>query len=139
MWDRFMTGLLKTGMPEACNRASRDATVLIGVHDAKRRLRPSGVQGPDRRDDSHRRLHERDEGGRRLCRRRALASELDRTVVRVKNGKPSVLNGPYAEVEEQLGGDYLIEAPDLDGAIVWAARCPGADTGAIEVRPIWAM
>jgi hypothetical protein len=46
---------------------------------------------------------------------------------------------PYAEVEEQLGGYYLIEAPDLDGAIVWAARCPGADTGAIEVRPIWAM
>ena len=33
----------------------------------------------------------------------------------------------------------LIEAPDLDGAIVWAARCPGAETGAIEVRPIWAM
>jgi hypothetical protein len=65
-----------------------------------------------------RRLYERDEGRRRLCRRRALASELDRTVVRVKNGKPSVLNGPYAEVEEQLGGYYLIEAPDLDGAIV---------------------
>ncbi len=61
------------------------------------------------------------------------------TVVRVKNGKPSVLNGPYAEVKEQLGGYYLIEAPDLDGAIAWAARCPGAETGAIEVRPIWAM
>ena len=61
------------------------------------------------------------------------------TVVRVKNGKTSVLNGPYAEIKEQLGGYFLIEAPDLDGAIAWAARCPGAATGAIEVRPIWAM
>jgi len=61
------------------------------------------------------------------------------TVVRAKNGKKSVLNGPYAEVKEQLGGYYMIEAPDLDGAIAWAARCPGAETGAIEVRPIWAM
>jgi hypothetical protein len=61
------------------------------------------------------------------------------TVVRVNNGKTSVLNGPYAEIKEQLGGYYLIEAPDLDGAIAWAARCPGAQTGAIEVRPIWAM
>ena len=61
------------------------------------------------------------------------------TVVRMQNGKTSVLNGPYAEVKEQLGGYYVIEAPDLDAAIGWAARCPGAQFGAIEVRPIWAM
>ncbi len=61
------------------------------------------------------------------------------TVVRVKDGKPQVLNGPYAEIKEQLGGYYMIEAADLDAAIAWAARCPGAATGAIEVRPIWAM
>ena len=61
------------------------------------------------------------------------------TVVRVKDGKAQVLNGPYAEIKEQLGGYYLIEAADLDAAIAWAARCPGAATGAIEVRPIWAM
>lgn len=61
------------------------------------------------------------------------------TVVRAKNGKTSVLNGPYAEVKEQLGGYYVIEAADLDAAIGWAARCPGAADGAIEVRPIWAM
>jgi hypothetical protein len=60
-------------------------------------------------------------------------------VVRVANGKSSVLDGPYAEIKEQLAGYYLIEAPDLDGAISWAARCPGAQTGAIEVRPIWPM
>jgi hypothetical protein len=61
------------------------------------------------------------------------------TVVRTSNGKTSVLNGPYAEIKEQLGGYYLIEAPDLDGAIAWAARCPGAQYGAMEVRPIWPM
>ena len=61
------------------------------------------------------------------------------TVVRVQNGKTSVLNGPYAEVKEQLGGYFVIEAADLDAAIGWAARCPGAQHGAIEVRPIWAM
>jgi hypothetical protein len=61
------------------------------------------------------------------------------TTVRAQNGKTQVLNGPYAEVKEQLGGYYVIEAPDLDAAISWAARCPGAEHGAIEVRPIWAM
>lgn len=59
------------------------------------------------------------------------------TVVRVQNGKAQVLNGPYAEVKEQLGGYYLIDVPDLDAAIAWAARCPGAQHGAIEVRPVW--
>jgi hypothetical protein len=59
--------------------------------------------------------------------------------VRVQNGKTQVLNGPYAEIKEQLGGYFLIEAPDLDAAISWAARCPGAQYGAIEVRPIWEM
>ena len=61
------------------------------------------------------------------------------TTVRAQNGKTQVLNGPYAEVKEQLGGYYLIEAPDLDAAISWAARCPGASHGAVEVRPIWVM
>jgi hypothetical protein len=59
------------------------------------------------------------------------------TTVRAPNGKSSVLDGPYAETKEQLGGYYLIEAPDLDAALSWAARCPGAAHGAIEVRPIW--
>ena len=61
------------------------------------------------------------------------------TTVRVVNGKTNVLNGPYAEIKEQLGGYYLIDVPDLDAALSWAARCPGASVGAIEVRPIWAM
>jgi hypothetical protein len=61
------------------------------------------------------------------------------TTVRVTNGKTTVLDGPYAETKEQLGGYYLIDVPDLDAALSWAARCPGASHGAIEVRPIWTM
>jgi hypothetical protein len=61
------------------------------------------------------------------------------TTVRVANGKTSVLNGPYAETKEQLGGYYMIDVPDLDAALSWASRCPGASHGAIEVRPLWEM
>jgi hypothetical protein len=61
------------------------------------------------------------------------------TTVRVKGGKTEVLNGPYAETREQLGGYYIIDVPDLDSALSWAARCPGASHGTIEVRPVWAM
>src|ERR1700760_1859724 len=61
------------------------------------------------------------------------------TTVKIANGKQQVLDGPYADAKEQLGGYYLVEAPDLDGAIAWAARCPGASHGTIEVRPVWEM
>jgi len=60
------------------------------------------------------------------------------TTVRLVDGKSHVLDGPYVDSKEQLGGYYLIEAPDLDAALGWAARCPGAGHGTIEVRPIWA-
>jgi hypothetical protein len=61
------------------------------------------------------------------------------TIVRVADGKTQVLDGPYAETKEQLGGYYMIEVPDLDAALSWAARCPGAGHGTVEVRPLWAM
>ena len=61
------------------------------------------------------------------------------TTVRLANGKTQVLNGPYAETKEQLGGYYVIEAPDLDAAIAWAARCPGAAHGTMEIRPVFAI
>lgn len=61
------------------------------------------------------------------------------TTVRVANGKPQVLDGPYADSKEQLGGYYLIDVPDLDAAMTWAARCPAASHGIVEVRPVWAM
>jgi len=59
------------------------------------------------------------------------------TTVRVANGKSQVLDGPYVESKEQLGGYYLIDVADMDAALAWAARCPGASHGTIEVRPVW--
>jgi len=63
----------------------------------------------------------------------------DATSVRVNGGKTQTLDGPYAETKEQLGGYYMIDVPDLDAALSWAARCPGANLGTVEVRPIWTM
>jgi hypothetical protein len=58
------------------------------------------------------------------------------TTVRVTNGKTQVLDGPYADSKEQLGGFHIIDVPDLDAALSWAARCPTALHGVVEVRPI---
>ena len=58
------------------------------------------------------------------------------TTVRVRNGKVSVTDGPFAETKEALGGYFLIEARDLDEALEIAARIPSAATGSIEVRPL---
>ncbi|BCY10304.1 YciI family protein [Actinoplanes sp. L3-i22] len=53
------------------------------------------------------------------------------------NGDRVITDGPYAETREIVGGYYLIDVPDLDAALDWAARCPGARHGTIEVRTIW--
>jgi hypothetical protein len=58
------------------------------------------------------------------------------TTVRVRKGKISTTDGPFAETKEQLGGFYLIDATDLDDAIETAARIPSARYGAIEVRAV---
>jgi hypothetical protein len=58
------------------------------------------------------------------------------TTVRVRNGKASITDGPFAETKEQLAGFYLIDAKDLDEAIQIAARIPPARVGSIEVRPV---
>jgi hypothetical protein len=61
------------------------------------------------------------------------------TTLRTTNGKTQVLDGPFADSKEQLGGYYLIDVPDLDAAMTWAGRCPGVQHGVVEVRAIWAM
>lgn len=68
-----------------------------------------------------------------------LRPNADATTVRAAAGKAQVLDGPYVETKEQLGGYYLVDVPDLDAAIAWAAKCPAASHGAMEVRPIWPM
>ena len=66
----------------------------------------------------------------------ALESVATATTVRVRNGKVSVTDGPFAETKEQLAGFYLVEARDLNEAISLAAKIPPAKLGSIEVRPI---
>jgi len=58
------------------------------------------------------------------------------TTVRVVNEKTQVLDGPYADTKEQLGGFHVIDVPDLDAALSWAARSPTALHGTVEVRPV---
>lgn len=61
------------------------------------------------------------------------------TTLRTSNGKTQVLDGPFIDSKEALGGYYLIEVPDLDAALSWAAKCPGVGHGVVEVRAIWPM
>jgi hypothetical protein len=73
---------------------------------------------------------------RHLILTNALQSARKAVTVRVRSGTPSVIDGPYAETKEQLGGFFLIEAKDRDEAIQLALRWPSARLGSIEVRPI---
>ena len=66
-----------------------------------------------------------------------LASTRDATTVRVRDGESLVTDGPYAEVKEVLGGYFIFECGSMDEAVEYAARIPGAQHGAIEVRPIY--
>jgi len=61
------------------------------------------------------------------------------TTVRVRDGETQITDGPFAETKENLGGYYLLEAPDLDTVLEHAARAPSIHYGSIEVRPIWDM
>jgi hypothetical protein len=58
------------------------------------------------------------------------------TTVRMRDGKRLVQDGPFSEAKEQLGGFTILELPSLDAALSWAARCPAAATGRVEVRPM---
>ena len=58
------------------------------------------------------------------------------TTVRVREGDQGVTDGPFAETKEQLGGFYVLDCKDLDEAIEWAAKIPGAQFGSIEIRPV---
>jgi hypothetical protein len=58
------------------------------------------------------------------------------TTIRIRGTERHVHDGPFADTKEQLGGIFLIDVPDLDIALKWAARCPSASTGSVEVRPV---
>ncbi|MGH3368234.1 MAG: YciI family protein [Nocardioidaceae bacterium] len=66
----------------------------------------------------------------------ALQPSTTATTVRVRDGKTTTTDGPFAETKEVLGGWYVVDLPDLDAAIEWAAKCPLVPYGTVEVRPI---
>jgi len=65
-----------------------------------------------------------------------LAPSSTANTIRLSEGKEQVLNGPYAETREQVGGFYIIEAADRDAALAWAAKCPTVGHGIVEVRAL---
>ena len=76
---------------------------------------------------------------RRLCEEILGVPEqilIHRIVPRQQDGKTEVLDGPYADIKEQLAGYFMIDVPDLDQAIAWAKRCPSSKYGSIEIRPL---
>jgi hypothetical protein len=66
----------------------------------------------------------------------ALQPTMTATTVRIRNGETLHTDGPFAETREAFGGYYLVDVPDLDAALDWAAKCPSAKVGSIEVRPV---
>jgi hypothetical protein len=66
-----------------------------------------------------------------------LASPTDATTVRIRGDETVVTDGPYAEVREALGGLFVLDVPSMEEALDWAARIPGAEHGAVEVRPLY--
>jgi hypothetical protein len=66
----------------------------------------------------------------------ALAGLETATTVRVRDGETLVSDGPFAETKEMLGGYYVIDVPDREAAVAWAARVPNAPYGTIEIRPV---
>ncbi len=71
-----------------------------------------------------------------LVHNEALGPATDATTVRVRNGKALTSDGPFAETHEQLGGIFILECKDLDEAITWAEKSPGAQYGSVEIRPV---
>jgi hypothetical protein len=65
-----------------------------------------------------------------------LQSAVAATTFTARNGTPTIQDGPFADTKERLGGVFVIDVPDLDAALGWAKRCPAADWGSIEIRPV---
>ena len=65
-----------------------------------------------------------------------LHGPLTATTLRIRDGAGQVQDGPFADTKEQLGGYFVIDVPDLDAALDWAARAPCAQTASVEVRPV---
>jgi hypothetical protein len=86
--------------------------------------------------DGYRRFGEEVHGNGAYVAGEALESTAAATTVRVKDGERLLTDGPFAETKEQLAGFYLLDCADLDEAVAYAAKIPGAQSGCVEVRPV---
>ena len=109
---------------------------LCLIYDEEAKLASDVESGRRGADAGVFHLHQGHPRQRALPGRQRPAADPQRDDVRVRNGRLSTTDGPFAETKEQLGGYYLVEAKDLNEAIQIAARIPSAKSGSIEVRPI---
>jgi hypothetical protein len=86
--------------------------------------------------DGYRKFGEEVHGNGAYVAGEALESTAAATTVRVKDGERLLTDGPFAETKEQLAGFYLLDCADLDEAVAYAAKIPGAQSGCVEVRPV---
>ena len=86
--------------------------------------------------DGYRKFGEEVHGNGAYVAGEALESTSTATTVRVKDGERLLTDGPFAETKEQLAGFYLLDCNDLDEAVAYAAKIPGAQSGCVEVRPV---
>ena len=133
---RHATDTAKTGASLATETTAMQYLLLIHTDEARMKEIMAKAQGAPEMLGAYQAYNEAMKKAGVYVGGNALQPSSTATVVRVRDDKTQVLDGPYAEAKEQLGGYYLIEAPDLDAALEWAARCPGASAGAIEVRPV---
>ena len=87
----------------------------------------------------HRRFSDELQAAGKMVAGERLRPDGDASRIRIKAGQRQVMDGPFAETKEALGGFYLVDVRDLDEALELAAMIPGAARGAIEVRPIWEL
>jgi hypothetical protein len=95
---------------------------------------------PDEREavyDGYRAFADEARGAGVMAGGEELASPRDATTVRVRDSETLVTDGPYAEVKEALGGVFILDVASMDEAIEYAAMIPGAEHGAVEVRPLY--
>ncbi len=109
---------------------------LLQIWGDEREFFESGPEGIMQMVEEYRALTEEMQAAGVFLLGEGLQPTATATSVQVRNGETTVTDGPFAETKEQLGGILLIECADLDQALEWAARVPGARGGTIEVRPV---
>ena len=109
---------------------------MLNIYDAEARLAAASPDEGAAMHDAYMKVAQEIHAAGVFVAGDALQRTRTATVVRVRDGERLVTDGPYAETKEQLGGFWVLECRDLDEALEWAAKIPGAQTGSVEVRPV---